>query len=226
MRLKALPFLSLRAGVAALALCGAAYADPPEGELRASPGVFALELIAEAQAEGVFEVAPSEHDVVVRHIQSGLVCWMSEDNTNALTIFPQSPRGEDVACDSHSDSEFETIYATRYPQPVVLDEVFEGAIGALLQRFSQAAPYKPAMIKGAPALGAAPRGSRTARFVIVGEDGQQRYTRVSLAVIDGWCLKLRYTRIATDDFALISAEETAEQAWIAALDQFMQAHST
>jgi hypothetical protein len=214
------------ANLVALALGGAAWADPPERELRASPGVFALELIAEANAEGVFEAAPSEHDVVVRHIQSGLVCWMPEDNTNALTIFPQSVRGEDVACDSHSESEFQTLYATRYPRPAGLDEVFEGAIGALLHRFPDGAPYKPGAIKGAPALGPAPRGSRTARFVIVGEDGLRRYTRVSLAVIDGWVLKLRYTRIAEDDFALIAAEETAEISWIAALDQFMQAHST
>jgi hypothetical protein len=219
-------FSGVRAGVFAAVLLGGAWADPPKGELTASNGVMALELIANAQADGVFEAAPGAHVVAVRHIQSGLVCVMPEENANTLRLFPQSARGEDVACDSHSDVEFQTLYATRYPQPAHLDDVFEGAVGAMVERFPDAELYTTEAVDGAPNIGPAPRGSRTARFIITSEDGRQRYSRVSVAMIDGWCLKLRFTRIAEDDFAMIAAEETAELTWIAALDQFMQAHST
>ena len=100
-----------------------ARADPPEGELNASPGAIADGMIGDADAEGVFEVVPDEHLIAVRHTRSGLVCRMDPAHANRLVIYPQAARGEDVGCESRSDSgEMIKLIATRYSVQATLDD--------------------------------------------------------------------------------------------------------
>ena len=71
------------------------FADPPAANV--SPGAVGRELIARANADGVFELAATDaQTIVLRHSRSGLTCRMHAASANRLLIFPQAARGEDV----------------------------------------------------------------------------------------------------------------------------------
>jgi hypothetical protein len=126
----------------ACALVMFAAATPALAQTAPADQQAARDLIATAQADGVFEPLSSDaNQIVVRHQRSGLVCRLAPGNTNRLVIFPQSARGEDVACDSHDTRQYVTIYATRYPFETNLEEQAAGAENAIRQRFPDAQPF-------------------------------------------------------------------------------------
>lgn len=159
----------------------------------------ARDLIAAGQGDGVFEPVFADADqIVVRHMPSGLVCRLAPGNTNRLVIFPQSARGEDVACDSQDGRQYVTIYATRYPFETNLEEQAAGAENAIRQRFPDAQPFAAS---SAPA-------NRTVQFIVT-RDGQRTYTSASLAQVGQWVIKLRFSAPAPDDAAAHAAETQA-----------------
>lgn len=191
----------------ALSLIAApALADPPEGELQASPGAIASGLIGDSAAEGVFEVAPDEHLVAVRHARSGLVCRMAPDNANRLVIFPQAARGEDVACDSSDGRQTITLYATRFSFATTLDEQAVGAEAAIRQR------YPDAQVVPLAANGNSTQAPhRTLQFLVHRQSDRARmFTSASIAIIGEWVIKSRYTVLAPDDAAIREGQRMAE----------------
>ncbi len=207
----------------ALGLCifTPALADPPEGEPTASVGSLGLELIADANAEGVFELVPAEHTIVVRHARSGLVCRMDPDSGNRLVIFPQAARGEDVACDSNDGNASVTLYATRFSfaEPVALDDLAEAAAAAIAQRYPGARELPPPPQSSGDGLPA----SRTAQFMVAREgDDAPMYTRATVALVGDWAIKLRYTALAHDAAAAHAAEQTANAIWRATLSEMLR----
>src|SRR5262245_58671625 len=101
----------------------------------------ALDLIAQADGQGVFEAAPSEPGaIVIRHPRSGLVCRLGAGASNRLVIFPQAARGEDVACETSADGETVVLFATRFSFNTSLDEQINGVADAIRRRYPDAQP--------------------------------------------------------------------------------------
>jgi len=193
-----------------LALATPAYSWAQEGDPPAAPAAIAQELIAQASAEDLFELVAAEHLVAVRHSRSGLVCRMDPDSRNRIVIFAQAARGEDVACDSTDGRESVTLYATRFSFETDLDEQIAGAENAVRHRFPNAEPYSATIEESADS--AAP-ASRSMQFIVARQDGARMYTRASVALVDGWAIKLRYTVVAPDDETARQGELTSALLW-------------
>lgn len=183
----------------------------------ASPGALAQALIAQGNAAGVFEALPSEQLIAVRHGRSGLVCRLAPGNTNRLVIFPQAARGEDVACDTTDGAESATFYATRFSFETSLDELMRGAAQAIHQRFPDAREL-PAPTDAGATLPA----SRSAAFMVTRQDGATMYTRINVAMVGQWAIKLRYTVLAPDEDAARRGEAAAAALWNATLSELTQ----
>lgn len=167
-----------------------AFADPPEEELTAAPGSIAYGMIEEANAGGVFDIVHNGQ-VSVRHLASGLRCDFERDGEGgSIAIFPGLPRGEDVACDTQSATEFVTIYATRYPDGRGLADVLDGADAAIRNRFPDATPAPAAVTINSDAL-----PEQRARHFLVTIDGQRYFTSVAAAQANGWTYKVRLTTL-------------------------------
>lgn len=194
----------------ALSMLLAAPARAQEAEPQAAPISPGLELIAAASADGVFELLPGEQIIAVRHTRSGLVCRMALGNANRLLIFPQAARGEDVACDSHDGRMGVTLYATRFSFETSLAEQIEGASAAVRTRFPGARAL-PTPVGASTEPGMPERAS--ARFIVTNAEGAPTYSRIDVALVRGWAIKLRYSAIGDDAEAIQAADNAADAAW-------------
>lgn len=184
----------------------------------ASVGSLGVELISRSDAEGVFEIIPSEQVIAVMHARSGLTCRLSRTNTNRLIVFPQAARGEDVACDSTDGREHVTVYATRYSFATSLEEQVTGASSALRRNFPNASALS------GPASAAAAGGlppSVSARFSYANAQGQTMFWRTTIAMVGDWVVKVRYQTLAPDAAARQSAERTADAIWRGVMGELM-----
>ncbi|MGQ0532344.1 MAG: hypothetical protein ACT4OF_06590 [Caulobacteraceae bacterium] len=206
----------MRRAFCALALFMAAPAwAQSASEPSAAPGSLALGLIAQSNADGVFEPLPAEQIIVVRHSRSGLVCRFDPTHANRLLLFPQAVRGEDVACDSEGEGQAIRLYATRYAFETTLEQQLQGAVLAVQQLHPDLRAYSPATEIAADAL----PPHRTAHFFFNGRNGARLYSRVSVAVVRGWVIKLRYTTVAPDADAAQRAEQASGMLWNATLSE-------
>jgi|CXWL01.1.fsa_nt_gi hypothetical protein len=202
----------------ALAMAAPTISEAQQSEPQAAVGALGLELISSASADGVFEVIPSEQVIAVRHARSGLVCRLSRDNSNRLIVFPQAARGEDVACDSTDGRERVTVYATRYSFNTTAQEQIAGAAEALRTSFPNATALPgPA---SAAASGALPP-SVSARFSLTNAGGEPMFWRTTIAMVDGWVIKVRYTVVAPDAAARQTGERTADAVWRGVMGELM-----
>ncbi|MGE0046316.1 MAG: hypothetical protein AB7T08_11205, partial [Hyphomonadaceae bacterium] len=185
-----------------LAFASPVWAGPPEGEaaaaqeeeLTAAPDSIDYGMIENAGADGVFESIP-DGQVSVRHVGSGMVCRFEREG-GRLILFPGLPRGEDVGCDHSGAGQFVTFYATRYPGGSTLESELASAVAAMQARYRQMEP-RTLEVNVAPA-GAVLPASRHARFLVTGPDGARMYTRVSVAIVRGWSIKMRFSALAPD----------------------------
>jgi hypothetical protein len=201
-------------------LCALAFAlaSPVWAQTPAPP---AQELIAAASAQDIFEALPSDHQVVVRHIRSGLTCRLNNGWRSRIVIFPEAARGEDVACDSTNGHETVTLYATRYSFATNLNDQFNGAVEALHQRFPDARGYTPVAAQSYPGL----PESRSAAFLVSRpNDNAQMYTQVSVAMVSGWVFVMRYSVLAPDAATAQNGETEAHALWASALSEIASDH--
>ena len=189
-----------------------AWGQGSEGEPAASIGSLASGLIGEADAEGVFDIVPAEHEIAMRHTRSGLVCRMDPNGANRLIIFPEAARGEDVACETTNGHATIKLYATRFSFHTTMAEQISGSAAALRQHYPDAQPFQ---MSSRASMGGLPP-NQTAHF-LVRESGVQQYTRVSVAMIRGWVFKLRYTAPAASDDAARQAALAADRIWVETL---------
>ncbi len=166
-------------------------------------------IIASANADGVF--APGETEGSVRHLGSGLVCHFQSDGSGArLVLFPGLPRGDDVACEFVDGNQGIRLYATRLPQRASLDQLVDAVQAAVGRAAPGAAPYSPTLrIANSVGLPA----SRSAQYLVPGENGARDYLRVSVAQIGVWTIKMRYRAPAPDDATARRLEERSELTW-------------
>lgn len=177
----------------------------------------ALDLIAGARAQGVFEAAPSEPGaIIVRHPRSGLVCRLGAGAANRLVVFPQAARGEDVACETTIDGVTIVLFATRFSFATSLDEQIAGVESAIRQRYPEAQRYEATREISSDTLPA----HRTAAFLVT-RDGVRCFTSAHVAQIGQWVIKLRYTARAEGEGAAGQAEQAAIATFRAALTQIV-----
>lgn len=190
--------LRFAAAVATLALAGGACAaksiDPwTDGAVRAE----AEDLIQQADAGALFVSEPQGSLVGARHTASGLLCTFSPgERANRIVVYeqsrPRSARGDEVGCNSKLNGVFQSLRATRFAGRDDLDSAFRDAVDTVMRATPFAQPYQgdhahdaEVDLDGRP-LPLAPH--RTGRFVVE-LDGRKLYTRVSVAVVDGWGIK-------------------------------------
>jgi hypothetical protein len=205
----------MRALVCTAALCltaAPAFADAPQA---------ALDLIAGASAQGVFEAAPSEPGaIIVRHPRSGLTCRLGSGASNRLLVFPQAARGEDVACETTMDGVTIVLFATRFSFATSLDEQIRGVETAIRQRYPDAQAYAATREISSDTLPA----HRTAAF-FVSRNGARCFTSASVAQVGDWVIKLRYTAPAANEEAAEQAEAIAGRTFVAALADIVDART-
>ena len=165
----------------------------PSGGARAK----AEALIAQVSGADLFENVTRGERAQVRHRRSGLVCTFPEDAPGQhLNIYPQPlPRGEDVGCQLSTGEHFHTLIATRFPTGApTLDQALEGSVGLIRRQYPTLREFEgPSadVTMSRPDLRPAPP-HRSASFVVP-LNGRDHYTRVSVAMVNGWVFKQRYT---------------------------------
>lgn len=206
----------MRRLICALALALAAPANAEDSANTANPDALgnasasaSLSIIATANAEGVF--APGATEGSVRHLGSGLICHFQSDGAGGrIVLFPGLPRGDDVACEFADGGQNIRLYATRLPQRASLDDLVAAIETAVRRATPEAALYvatlRIANNAGLPA-------SRSAQYLLPGENGARDYLRVSVAQVGAWTIKMRYRAPAPDDAAARRLEERSELTW-------------
>jgi hypothetical protein len=169
-------------------------------------------LIRESGAEGVFapEESPAAGLVSVRHVASGLRCRLNPANRMNLTVYPRTvsgaAHGEDVSCTGVNLLDTRTYYATRYPTPQTLDAMIAFAAEQVRTHTPSAEPMATPPLEGSypAAVQALIPESRSQQFVV--REGERAYmTRVSVAIVDGWVIKQRWSgALGTDNSATMS----------------------
>lgn len=178
---------SLIVGIA-IAITTPALAQAPEQDSTAAARAI-------IQAAGLSDVfAPVEDESVsVRHAASGLVCRFYGE-TRRVAVFPNLPRGEDVACVDDTDTRYTTLYATRYAPPPTPEEALAIAVAAIRQRFADARPTPQTVDMQPDSL---PR-SRSAHFLVT-INGERWITSAHVARVGDWTVKLRYSARCMED---------------------------
>lgn len=192
--------------VLAIACATPAWAQGTEEEPTAAPGSIGYGMIEQAEADGVFELV---HDgqVTLRHVGSGLICHFARNGDGGrLILYPNLPRGDDVACEWRDGNEFTVLYATRYPFNSTLEEQIAGAEAAIRRHYSDATPY-PGVVESGTDDGLPLR--RSTRLIFTRE-GERYFTRASVARVGSWIIKLRYNVRAPDDAAAARADQAAD----------------
>jgi hypothetical protein len=145
-------------------------------------------LLAKVEATAFFDNLsdrPGETGIILQHRGSGLYCIFNPGRTeNAVALF--KPDGSDVGCSSRTFADSRTVYATR--SALSLDQAFSLSVAAFKLKHPKAKPYRGKgsdLVAMMAASGKIPP-SRTERFI----DGGT-YESVSVAIVDGWELKLR-----------------------------------
>lgn len=151
------------------------------------------ELIAAADAAGVFANKTDSEVAQVEHIPSGMVCLLGDDPATRLHIFPTMssgiPRGDDVACITREGDIDISVYATRYPGGMDTRSIVTNAVGGIRQRWPDAVPYDGQIATASMEGVAAPE---TAAFKL-DINGSQMLTMVIGSQMDDWSIKVRIT---------------------------------
>lgn len=173
----------------ALASGGAAAQDaPPQDE--PTPAVLAAAILEQAGVTDLFDVVPDDEHVRIRHRASGMICRFNTDREPRIVVFDGLPRGEDVGCDYEEMGSDITLYFTRYAEPTTIEEQIGIANNAIINRFANAKPYETTMEMTRDGLELP--ASLTVQYTISDSAGK-RFTRASVAMHNGWVIKMRYT---------------------------------
>lgn len=186
-----------------------AYAADTPGE--ADFAAQGQALIDAAQAGAYFSAAPDPSQIVVRHNGSRLVCHLPPGVRGSVHVYDSSANGgpapgEDVSCGLNPPEGAITLYATRYPQPVTVDD----ALAESVYEITQVSPQAREIATQAAPDPLEPFHSRTQAFDIPHFMNQAGdfYSRTSVTVIDGWVYLMRFTTHAGP-----GAAHDGEQAW-------------
>lgn len=177
------------------------------------PAASAREALQKSGAAEFFEIVPDADFATVQHRASGLQCAWGPNDEVEITVFPATAgvaRGEDVGCAHITPFGVHSLYATRYPSDVTAKAALDSAVLGIKTRWPKAKSVRPARMTGITAM-LSPRmpPSQSAQFVI-DDGGRRQMTRVTLAQIDGWTFKSRYS-------GPVGMDDRADVVWMGAL---------
>lgn len=195
----------------ALASVASAQTAPPDPS-PAALDAYAASLLTTGHAEGVFAREASERVVALRHTASGLRCLFGLGSEGAVSVFPTEPlgiaHGDDVGCDANTGFGKLTLYATRYPHARAAAQ----AVANATEELRHFHPDARSAHVDAPTLPInRPVPPSSLQYFTYRLGGQEMLTRISIAEIDGWEYKMRFT---TDT---PRANPIAEMTWLATL---------
>jgi hypothetical protein len=186
----------------------------------ATPGQIAAakangeQLIARTQVGDLFETVPGSPSTAIRHKASGLVCnFTNNDPVGSIQIYPGKPRGDDISCGSKIGDFIITLYATRIAGPADVQDLMRPVVAAIQARHADLKPFTGHDVAKMTAPFPMP-ASTTARFVY-SENGQDWFTRASLAVSNGWVIEERET--APLEHAIAGQDVIGEAMFVTAL---------
>lgn len=187
--MKSLTMLALACALAATPAL--AQTEPTPEQLAAKQAAAKVEgdtLLAKAGAAAFFDNLSDrqgESGVILQHKASGLYCIFNPGRADSEVVLFK-PDGTDVGCSSATFADSRTVYATK--SDLTLDQAMAMSVAALKAKYPKAKPYRGKgsnLVAMITATGKVPP-SRTERFI----DGAT-YQSVSVAVVDGWEIKLR-----------------------------------
>ena len=188
-------------------------AAEPTAEQIAQARERADELIAAAEAVGVFANKTDSAVPQVEHLPSGMRCLLGDDPATRLHIFPIMgsgvPRGEDVVCITREGDITISVYATRYPGGMDTHSIVANAIGGIRQAWPDAVPYEGQIATLNVEGDAAPQ---SAAFK-VDVNGSQMLTMVLGSQIEDWSFKVRITG-PYDDAVAVSLRGAIAMAFV------------
>lgn len=194
-------------GVLALA-APAAGQDTPKPEDVAVARIQADRIIAEAEAEGVFENITEDALPRLKHVQSGMTCIFDPGATrNNVHIFPVSAtapeRGQNVSCGTNFGGAAVTTYASRLmPMPTVEDDM-RSTIASVRETWPDAqaleGEFPVTTVDGQPE-------SAFAALKFRHSSGQDAASFAMIRHVGEWSFKIRSTGLASDarSLAMIS----------------------
>ena len=169
-------------------------------------------LIAEAEAEGIFENITGDGRPTVLHRSSGLVCQFERGNPeNVVYVFPSPfPRGDDVGCNMPTGGYALTHYATRHTEPITAEAAAQIAVAAVRERLGEVREFSGDAVdyssEGLP---------RTYRALMeVSAEGRDLFTSASTAEVSGWIFKQRLTTPLDD---ALNGQLVGVAAWLSLL---------
>lgn len=175
---------------AAPALTPSSKADPVEvARLKAQ----AAEIIQASEAKAQFADDTRWDFPAVRHRESGLRCLFQpgERDGDEIVRIGQEGVAAGVGCFSRPSGFSQRLEAVRLTSSDTLDTVFTGSVESIAGAQSGARAYEgPRMeIRVEPLPGGPkPAEIRSARY-LVQKDGQEMFSLVSVALIDGWYVR-------------------------------------
>jgi hypothetical protein len=184
-----------------------------QGKPAFDPAAVAQAALEKGGATEFFEIVPDPDFARVRHRASGLTCGWGPNDTGGVTVFPVTDgvvRGDDVGCVHETPFGVHTLYATRYPPRMTAKAALAEAVLGIRTRWPKAKAVRPARASGIAALlatGMPP--SQSAQFLI-NNQGRTEMTRVTLAQIEGWTFKVRYS-------GPVGMDSRADTVWAMAL---------
>jgi hypothetical protein len=174
----------------------AAHAAAAAAEAPASPEeiakarAYADQLIAQAGAQDLFENITTDAVPKIRHKASGLTCGFDPGPEVRIFVGSNLPRGDDVGCESMMVDFKVSIYATRAPDPLTLDQATALYVDLIRRAHPEAKPFTgqsaEISVQSGPPV-------RTVRFVIKGPDGKPQFTRMAVAIVGPWKIDQRVT---------------------------------
>jgi hypothetical protein len=185
--------------LAVIAFALSANAQTPATPKTVSPETIAsaknnaAALIAAAQVSDLFEDITDSDHTVVRHRASGFQCDFNGTPGERLVVFPSSlPRGDDVGCSLQYRGVTVSLDVARYQPTPALDDITTAFWKSILRAHPDAKSFT---FQGGHAE-AVPRPNfpkmRTVLFSF-DEDGQQRFSRLCVAILNGWVVEERAT---------------------------------
>lgn len=183
------------AALVAWAFANSAFAqEPPPPPAPEQLDAYSASILSAGHADGVFVREPNERVVALRHTASGLRCLFGVGSTGTVEVFPTESlgvaHGDDVGCDQDIGFGKITLYATRSATPITAEGAMATAVAALraLHPEMRAIRVDPSDL---PITRPAPPS--LTQYFAIRQDGRNVLTRISIAEIDGWVVKMRFT---------------------------------
>ena len=171
-------------------------AAPPSPQDLARAHRIAQSFIDQAQVADLFKDVTIAAAPMIQHRPSGLVCnygiltqdWANDD----VVVFPSGlPRGDDVGCNMHSRDFLVSMDVTRFSPVPGLDEITNAYVKSVMSLHPPARAYTGPSEELAPPANVIFPPFRTVRFVF--DDGGGLFSRLSVAVVNGWVIEERVT---------------------------------